>query len=157
MKDALSSPIRRFLQEPHGETDQKTPFFIVTPVETSNLKEHKEMNARRTQGREETRLHHVHKVSSATVQLVCRKALKDPPTDIWLVSGRFPAHCGDGQMGLEWHVLPNPLPPPPHSSACLFSPSKMQTMHAHFYTSLPISDRKHTEYGLSSKAKWGLA
>jgi hypothetical protein len=28
---------RRFLQEPHGVTTQKTPFFIVTAVKTSNL------------------------------------------------------------------------------------------------------------------------
>jgi hypothetical protein len=28
---------RRFLQEPHGVTSQKTPFFIVTAVKTSNL------------------------------------------------------------------------------------------------------------------------
>jgi hypothetical protein len=28
----------RFLQEPHGITTQKTPFFIVTAVKTSNLK-----------------------------------------------------------------------------------------------------------------------
>jgi hypothetical protein len=28
---------RRFLQEPQGVTSQKTPFFIVTAVETSNL------------------------------------------------------------------------------------------------------------------------
>jgi hypothetical protein len=28
---------RRFLQEPHGVTTQKTPFLIVTAVETSNL------------------------------------------------------------------------------------------------------------------------
>jgi hypothetical protein len=27
----------RFLQEPHGVTTQKTPFFIVTAVKTSNL------------------------------------------------------------------------------------------------------------------------
>jgi hypothetical protein len=27
---------RRFLQEPHGVTSQKTPLFIVTAVETSN-------------------------------------------------------------------------------------------------------------------------
>jgi plasmid maintenance system killer protein len=27
----------RFLQEPHGVTSQKTPFFIVTAVKTSNL------------------------------------------------------------------------------------------------------------------------
>jgi hypothetical protein len=27
MKEALSSPERRFLQEPHGVTSQKTPFF----------------------------------------------------------------------------------------------------------------------------------
>jgi hypothetical protein len=30
-------PKRRFLQEPHGVTSQKTPFFIFTAVETSNL------------------------------------------------------------------------------------------------------------------------
>jgi hypothetical protein len=29
--------LRRFLQEPHGLTSQKTPFFIVTAVKTSNL------------------------------------------------------------------------------------------------------------------------
>jgi hypothetical protein len=28
---------RRFLKEPYGETSQKTPFFIVTAVKTSNL------------------------------------------------------------------------------------------------------------------------
>jgi hypothetical protein len=28
---------RRFLQEPHGLTSQKTAFFIVTAVKTSNL------------------------------------------------------------------------------------------------------------------------
>jgi hypothetical protein len=27
----------KFLQEPHGVTTQKTPFFIVTAVKTSNL------------------------------------------------------------------------------------------------------------------------
>jgi hypothetical protein len=27
----------RFLQEPHGITSQKTPFFIVTAMKTSNL------------------------------------------------------------------------------------------------------------------------
>jgi hypothetical protein len=37
MKEALSSSKRRFLQEPHGVTSQKTPFFIVTAVKTSNL------------------------------------------------------------------------------------------------------------------------
>jgi hypothetical protein len=37
MKEALSSPKRRFLQEPHDVTSQKTPFFIVTAVKTSNL------------------------------------------------------------------------------------------------------------------------
>jgi hypothetical protein len=26
-----------FLQEPHGVTSQKTPFFVVTAVKTSNL------------------------------------------------------------------------------------------------------------------------
>jgi hypothetical protein len=31
-------PKRRFLQEPHGVTSQKTPFFIFTVVKTSNLK-----------------------------------------------------------------------------------------------------------------------
>jgi hypothetical protein len=36
MKEALSSPESRFLQEPHGVTSQ-TPFFIVTAVKTSNL------------------------------------------------------------------------------------------------------------------------
>jgi hypothetical protein len=30
-------PKRRFLQEPHGVTSQKAPFFIVTAVKTSNL------------------------------------------------------------------------------------------------------------------------
>jgi hypothetical protein len=30
-------PKRRFLQEPHGVTSQKTPFFIVTAMKTSNL------------------------------------------------------------------------------------------------------------------------
>jgi hypothetical protein len=30
-------PKRWFLQEPHGITSQKTPFFIVTAVKTSNL------------------------------------------------------------------------------------------------------------------------
>jgi hypothetical protein len=30
-------PKRLFLQEPHGVTSQKTPFFIVTAVKTSNL------------------------------------------------------------------------------------------------------------------------
>jgi hypothetical protein len=37
MKEALSSSRRRFLQEPHGITSEKTPFFIVTAVKTSNL------------------------------------------------------------------------------------------------------------------------
>jgi hypothetical protein len=37
MMEALSSPKRPFLQEPHGVTSQKTPFFIVTAVNTSNL------------------------------------------------------------------------------------------------------------------------
>jgi hypothetical protein len=30
-------PKRLFLQEPHGLTSQKTPFFIVTAMKTSNL------------------------------------------------------------------------------------------------------------------------
>jgi hypothetical protein len=38
-------PKRRFLQEPHGVTTQKTPFCIVTAVKTSNLT----MNQRRSQ------------------------------------------------------------------------------------------------------------
>jgi hypothetical protein len=37
MKEALISPKRRFLQGPQGVTSQKTPFFIVTAVKTSNL------------------------------------------------------------------------------------------------------------------------
>jgi hypothetical protein len=37
VKEALSSPKRRFLQEIHGVTSQKTPFFIVTAVKTLNL------------------------------------------------------------------------------------------------------------------------
>jgi hypothetical protein len=43
MKEALSSPKRRFLQEPHGVTSQKTPFFIVTTVKTSNLTKTKQI------------------------------------------------------------------------------------------------------------------
>jgi hypothetical protein len=35
IREALS--LSRFLQEPHGVTSQKTPFFIVTVVKTSNL------------------------------------------------------------------------------------------------------------------------
>jgi hypothetical protein len=30
-------PRRRFLQEPHGVTSQKTTFFIFTAVKTSNI------------------------------------------------------------------------------------------------------------------------
>jgi hypothetical protein len=37
MKEEPVPPKRRFLQEPHGVTTQKTPFFIVTAVKTSNL------------------------------------------------------------------------------------------------------------------------
>jgi hypothetical protein len=37
MMEALGSPKRRLLQEPHGVTSQKTAFFIVTAVKTSNL------------------------------------------------------------------------------------------------------------------------
>jgi hypothetical protein len=33
----LNSSETRFLQEPHGVTSQKTAFFIVTAVKTSNL------------------------------------------------------------------------------------------------------------------------
>jgi hypothetical protein len=39
MKTALIPPKRQFLQELHGATSQKTPFFIVTAVKTSNLTE----------------------------------------------------------------------------------------------------------------------
>jgi hypothetical protein len=34
---AVTSNRRRFLKEPSSVTSQKTPFFIVTAVETSNL------------------------------------------------------------------------------------------------------------------------
>jgi hypothetical protein len=37
MKEAQVPPKRQFLQEPHGVTLQKTPFFRVTAVKTSNL------------------------------------------------------------------------------------------------------------------------
>jgi hypothetical protein len=37
MKEALSSSKNQFLQEPHGVTLQKTPFFIVIALKTSNL------------------------------------------------------------------------------------------------------------------------
>jgi hypothetical protein len=37
---------RRFLQEPHGVTSQKTPFFIVTAVKTSNLTYPEELRCR---------------------------------------------------------------------------------------------------------------
>jgi hypothetical protein len=37
MMEAIRSPKRRFLQEPDGVTSQKTAFFNVTAVETSNL------------------------------------------------------------------------------------------------------------------------
>jgi hypothetical protein len=36
MKEALNSSCR-FVQEPHGVSSQKTPFFIVSAVKTSNL------------------------------------------------------------------------------------------------------------------------
>jgi hypothetical protein len=39
-KEELIPPKLRFLQEPHGITPQKTPFFIVTAVKTSNLTIH---------------------------------------------------------------------------------------------------------------------
>jgi hypothetical protein len=32
------------LQEPHGVTNQKTPFFIVTAVKTSNLTDNTKMD-----------------------------------------------------------------------------------------------------------------
>jgi hypothetical protein len=37
MKEAPGSAETSVLQEPHGVTTQKTPFFIVTAVKTSNL------------------------------------------------------------------------------------------------------------------------
>jgi hypothetical protein len=37
MKEAPGSSETSFLQEPHGVTTQKTPFFILTAVKTSNL------------------------------------------------------------------------------------------------------------------------
>jgi hypothetical protein len=37
MMEGLVPPKRRFLQEPHGVTSQKTPFFIVIAVKASNL------------------------------------------------------------------------------------------------------------------------
>jgi hypothetical protein len=37
MKEGPDSSETWFLQEPHGVTTQKTPFFIVAAVETSNL------------------------------------------------------------------------------------------------------------------------
>jgi hypothetical protein len=36
MKEALSSSETSVIQEPHGLTSQKTPFFIVTAMKTSN-------------------------------------------------------------------------------------------------------------------------
>jgi hypothetical protein len=33
----VAPPKRRFLQEPHGVTSQKAPFFIVAAVKTLNL------------------------------------------------------------------------------------------------------------------------
>jgi hypothetical protein len=37
MKEASGSSETSVLQEPHGVTTQKTPFFVVTAVKTSNL------------------------------------------------------------------------------------------------------------------------
>jgi hypothetical protein len=37
MMEVLRSPKRRFLKEPYGVTSQKTAFFIVISVITSNL------------------------------------------------------------------------------------------------------------------------
>jgi hypothetical protein len=37
MSPILVPPKHRFLQEPHGVTSQKTAFFTVTAVKTSNL------------------------------------------------------------------------------------------------------------------------
>jgi hypothetical protein len=38
MKEALGSSETSVLKEPHGVISQKTPFFIVTAVKTSNLR-----------------------------------------------------------------------------------------------------------------------
>jgi hypothetical protein len=37
MKEALRSSETSVIKEPHGVTSQKTPFFIVIAVNTSNL------------------------------------------------------------------------------------------------------------------------
>jgi hypothetical protein len=37
---AILHPKRLFLQQPHGATSQKSAFFIIGAVETSNLTEH---------------------------------------------------------------------------------------------------------------------
>jgi hypothetical protein len=37
VSSGMLMPCDSFLQEPHGVTSQKTPFFIVTAVKTSNL------------------------------------------------------------------------------------------------------------------------
>jgi hypothetical protein len=37
LMEAIVRLKRRFLQEPHGVTSKKTPFFIITAVKTSNL------------------------------------------------------------------------------------------------------------------------
>jgi hypothetical protein len=37
MKEAIRSSETSILKEPHGVTSQKTAFFIVTAVKTSNL------------------------------------------------------------------------------------------------------------------------
>jgi hypothetical protein len=37
METLSSSETSVFLQEPHGVTSQKTPFFIITALKTSNL------------------------------------------------------------------------------------------------------------------------
>jgi hypothetical protein len=40
MKERYVPPKLRLLQVPHGVTSQKTPFFVVTAVKTSNLTWH---------------------------------------------------------------------------------------------------------------------
>jgi hypothetical protein len=40
----------KFLQEPHGVTSQKTPFFIVTAVKISNLTKGDKLNNARREG-----------------------------------------------------------------------------------------------------------
>jgi hypothetical protein len=51
MMEALSPAKRRLLQEPQGITSQKTPFFIVTAVKTSNLTMFRQFSHKLRRGR----------------------------------------------------------------------------------------------------------